>query len=185
VQSSAPNPVLPSRFLSSLGLILGLSFAAGVSAGDFEHIIPLDRQKSGNYYITGTITDTSGAGTDVQFMVDTGAGMVTLAESTFKSLSRDLRVKPSRRVAARMADGRTRSINVYEIARFSLGKHCEIGPTEVAVIPGATNNILGLNVLNRAAPFAIFTSPPSLALSVCSSLVHDEGEPALVFANFE
>ena len=177
--------LLSSRFLSSLGVILALSLAAGVSAGDFEHKIPLDRQKSGNYYITGTITDTTGAETDVQFMVDTGAGMVTLAERTFKSLSRDIHVKPSRRVAARLADGRTRSINVYEIARFSLGEHCEIGPTEVAVIPGATNNILGLNVLNRAAPFAIYTSPPSLALSVCTSLLHDEAESALVTANFE
>ena len=173
---------LPSRFLSSLGVILGLSFSVGVSAGDFEHKIPLDRQKSGNYYITGTITDTLGAETDVQFMVDTGAGMVTLAERTFELLSRDVRVKPSRRVAARMADGRTRSINVYEIARFSLGEDCEIGPTEVAVIPGAANNILGLNVLNRAAPFAIYTSPPSLALSVCASLIPDAAEPALISA---
>ena len=81
-----------------------------------------------------------------------------------------------------MADGRTRSINVYEITRFSLGEDCEIGPTEVAVIPGAANNILGLNVLNRAAPFAIYTSPPSLALSVCSSPVSDAAKPALVSA---
>jgi len=174
--------LLPNRFLSSLGVILGFSFAVGVSAGEFEHKIPLDRQKSGNYYITGTITDTLGGKTEVQFMVDTGAGMVTLAERTFELLSRDLRVKPSRRVAARMADGRTRSINVYEIARFSLGEDCEIGPTEVAVIPGAANNILGLNVLNRAAPFAIYASPPSLALSVCSSLVPDAAKPALVSA---
>jgi predicted aspartyl protease len=87
--------LLPNRFLSSLGVILGFSFAVGVSAGEFEHKIPLDRQKSGNYYITGTITDTLGGKTEVQFMVDTGAGMVTLAERTFELLSRDLRVKPS------------------------------------------------------------------------------------------
>lgn len=165
--------------LFSASIVFGASLTTTASAEDFEYKIPLDQKKSGNYYITGNL----GSETDVQFMVDTGAGMVILAESTFELLSSDLRLKPSRRIAARMADGRTRTINVYEIVQFSLGEGCNIGPTEVVVIPGAANNILGLNVLNRAAPFAIYTSPPSLALSVCSSLKSDATVSAHIAAN--
>jgi hypothetical protein len=66
-----------------------------------------------------------------------------------------------------MADGRTKAINVYSVEQLVLGQSCRIGPLEVAVIPGATRNILGLSALNKAAPFAIYTSPPTLALSGC------------------
>jgi clan AA aspartic protease (TIGR02281 family) len=138
---------------------------AGI-AEDFEFKIPLSQHSSGNYYIAGTLEQ----GHEVEFLVDTGAGMVTLAESTFRSLSGRAKSKPTRRVAARMADGRTKAINVYTLERLILGADCNVGPLEVAVIPGAANNILGLNVLKKAAPFAIYASPPALALSSCSQV---------------
>lgn len=161
-------------------MILSASIAMTVSAEDFAYKIPLDLQRTGNYYLTGTL----GSETEVEFMVDTGAGIAIFAESTFDSLAGGLHVKPNRRIAARMADGRTKAINVYKIERFSLGEGCKIGPAEVAVIPGAANNILGLNVLNRAAPFAIYTSPPSLALSVCLSLLTGSTPSTDVAVNF-
>ncbi len=143
------------------------TYSSAGMAGDFEFKIPLSQQQSGNFYIDGTINSDS----QVQFLVDTGAGMVILADSTFKSLKS--KNKPTRRIAARLADGRTKAINVYELESLVLGEGCNVGPLEVAVIPGASNNILGLNVLNKAAPFAIYTSPPALALSVCSQVLSE------------
>jgi hypothetical protein len=35
-------------------------------------------------------------------------------------------------------------------------------------MPGRGANILGLNLLARAAPFAVHVEPPSLALSDCA-----------------
>ncbi len=145
------------------------AFSASGLSKDFEFKIPLSQQNSGNYYIAGTLENED----KVEFLVDTGAGMVILAENTFKSLTDTTKKKPTRRIAARMADGRTKAINVYTIERLVLGHDCNVGPLEVAVIPGAANNILGLNVLNKAAPFAIYTSPPALALSACTQVLAD------------
>jgi clan AA aspartic protease (TIGR02281 family) len=155
-------------FISSLSLAL-LAGSNLALAKDFEFKIPISQQNSGNYYVTGTLENDD----KVEFLVDTGAGMVILAERTFKSLTEMSNKKPTKRIAVRMADGRTKAVNVYTLNQLVLGQECNVGPLEVAVIPGAANNILGLNVLRKAAPFAIYTSPPSLALSACTELAPD------------
>jgi len=153
------------RSLLIISFVLSLlALSTGAVAEDFEFKIPISQQQSGNFYIAGTLENDE----KVEFLVDTGAGIVVLAESTFRTLTSSVKKKPTRRIAARMADGRTKAINVYTLERLILGQDCNVGPLEVAVIPGASNNILGLNVLKKAAPFAIYTSPPSLALSACS-----------------
>lgn len=154
----------------SISLVLSLcTFSVDGFGEDFAFKIPLTQLNSGNYYIAGTVENND----EVEFLVDTGAGMVILAEVTFKSLAGSSKKKPARRIAARMADGRTKPINVYTIDRLVLGQGCNVGPLEVAVIAGAANNILGLNVLNKAAPFAIYTSPPMLALSACTQVFEE------------
>jgi len=157
-----------SPLISALSLTL-LAASNLALAKDFEFKIPISQQNSGNYYVAGTLENED----KVEFLVDTGAGMVILAEKTFKSLTEISNKKPTKRIAVRMADGRTKAVNVYTLDRLVLGQDCNVGPLEVAVIPGARNNILGLNVLNKAAPFAIYTSPPSLALSACTELASD------------
>jgi clan AA aspartic protease (TIGR02281 family) len=154
-----------SRLICSLSLAL-LTFSNFSQAEDFEFKVPISQQNSGNYYVSGTLENKE----SVEFLVDTGAGMVILAEKTFKSLTEKSKQEPSKRIAVRMADGRTKAVNVYTLNELVLGDACNVGPLEVAVIPGAANNILGLNVLKKAAPFAIYTSPPSLALSACTGL---------------
>ena len=154
---------------SRLPAYLSLAFIAASNlalAGDFEFRIPITQKDSGNYYVAGTLENDD----TIEFLVDTGAGMGMLAERTFKSLVDVSQQQPSRRIAVRMADGRTKAVNVYTLEHLLLGTDCDVGPLEVAVIPGAANNILGLDILKRAAPFAIYTSPPSLALSACSRL---------------
>lgn len=155
-----------SLLTRALSFIL-LAASSIALADDFEFKVPISQQNSGNYYVAGTLEEDN----EVEFLVDTGAGMVILAEKTFKSLSTLSSKKADRRIAVRMADGRTKAVNVYTLDQLVLGQECNVGPLEVAVIPGGANNILGLNVLKKAAPFAIYTSPPSLALSACAELV--------------
>ena len=152
--------------LNSTLSILLIALPNLLLAADFEFKIPISQQSSGNYYVAGNLENAA----EVEFLVDTGAGMAILAERTFKTLSAALDKKSTRRIAVRMADGRTKAVNVYTLNQLILGQACNVGPLEVAVIPGGVNNILGLNVLKKAAPFAIYTSPPSLALSACEEL---------------
>ena len=157
----------PLRKATVLFALLAVSHLA--VGKDFEFKIPISQQSSGNYYVEGTLENDD----KVDFLVDTGAGMVILSEKTFSSLAATSKLSPTKRIAARMADGRTRAVDVYTLNYLILGQECNVGPLEVAVIPGAANNILGLNILKKAAPFAIYTSPPSLALSACSELASD------------
>jgi len=154
--------------LRTATLCLALLAASNLVVGkEFEFKIPISEQNSGNYYVEGVLENDD----KVDFLVDTGAGMVILAEKTFRSLSEVSSSKPTKRIAVRMADGRTKAVNVYTLNQLILGQGCNVGPLEVAVIPGAANNILGLNVLKKAAPFAIYTSPPALALSDCNEVL--------------
>ena len=150
-------------------LISALSFALLTTsnvalAGDFEFKVPISQHNSGNYFVAGTLENDE----SVEFLVDTGAGMVILAEKTFDALTEISSKRPTKRIAVRVADGRTKAVNVYTLNQLVLGSECNVGPLEVAVIPGGVNNILGLNVLKKVAPFAIYTSPPSLAVSTCT-----------------
>lgn len=69
----------------------------------------------------------------------------------------------------RMADGSEREFPVYSIESISIGDACWLRDVEVAVLPGNTRPILGLNVLQRAAPFIFSFEPPRLVLSHCDS----------------
>lgn len=156
------------RSLHTSCLCLALFAVSGLSsAEEFAFKIPVTQQSSGSYHVSGSVEESG----EVEFLIDTGAGMVILAEKTFRSLNKVSNRKPSKRIAVRMADGRSKAVNVYTVTQLVLGDECNVGPLEVAVIPGATKNILGMDVLNKAAPFAIYNSPPSLALSACAQVV--------------
>jgi len=132
-------------------------------AEDFGFKLDLTQKPTGSFFVSGVMNGTE----TVDLLVDTGADMIILSAKSFRSLRKTQGLEPVKRMAARMADGRSKSVEVYHIESLLLGKNCNVGPVEVAVIPGAANNILGLNVLNKAAPFALYNAPPTLALSVC------------------
>jgi predicted aspartyl protease len=155
--------ILKTQIGTVLVSLLVLATPAGVQAADFDFKIAMSQADSGNFYVKGRF----GNEESTDFLVDTGSGLVILSEPAFKRIAVMAGSKPVSRKAARMADGRTKAINVYSVEQLVLGQSCRIGPLEVAVIPGATRNILGLSALNKAAPFAIYTSPPMLALSDC------------------
>lgn len=167
-----------SRWLSSAGgvlrahaarptrlwrlLCLASALPAAAVALDFDHQVPLATSPGGSFYVTSSV-----AGIEAEFLVDTGAGYVTVDGTLFRALRAAGAVREVRRVAARLANGTLKPVTVYEVEHFVIGDGCDVGPVEVAVLDGAGRNLLGLSALTRAAPFAIHTAPPALALTGC------------------
>ena len=144
----------------AIGFVL---FSLAVHAEDFEFRVPLTRADSGNLYVEGVLNGAIRS----DFLVDTGSGLVTINRKLFDELRKTSPVERVGRMAARLANGRLQPLDLYRVERFRLGEFCELGAVDVAVLSERGNNILGLNVLMRAAPFAMHASPPTLALSSC------------------
>ncbi|MFT7287870.1 MAG: putative aspartyl protease [Halieaceae bacterium] len=104
------------------------------------------------------------------FLLDTGAAMATINSALFDRINDRGTARKLRDVAARMADGRTRKLSVYEVTGLQLGQGCDLGATEVIVVPGSGRNLLGLNVLEKFAPLTLSLSPPVLGLSNCAEI---------------
>lgn len=154
-----------------------LTVAAGLCALIFSALVTAEptTPKSTNVALhrsgAGTLEiAVSAAGVDADFMLDTGASMVTLSSSLFNSLRSQGAVLPVRQVAARLANNKIALSDVYEIQSFTVNG-CELGPLEAVVIEGGKRNLLGLNALESAAPFSISLSPLELQLSHCQEQV--------------
>jgi len=152
------------RLFAALSLVLAAYAPWPEAAAEFETRVPLDRAASGNYTVEGAFNDAVHA----KFLVDTGSGLLTVNERLFREIARSGEVEQVREMAARLADGRVQAVPIYRVARFRLGKHCDVGPVEVAVLTRSGRNILGLSVLGKLAPFAMRVSPPSLSLTACA-----------------
>lgn len=70
--------------IKSLSFVL-ITFSNFAVAKDFEFKIPIIQQNSGNYYIAGALEHDD----QVEFLVDTGAGMVTLTEKNLQVIHRE------------------------------------------------------------------------------------------------
>lgn len=134
-----------------------------VATADFETKVPLSASPGGTLYVEATA-----AGVDAEFLLDTGAGMVTMSESLFAKVKKLSHVEHLKTMAARLANNRYQPIEVYAVHNFAIGG-CNLGTVEVAVMKNGGRNLLGLSALGMAAPFSIHTAPPSLALSNCQS----------------
>lgn len=153
--------------LLSLMLLLFLPAASlaeqPADPGLFGFTVNLDQSASGSLTLTGNFD-----GIEDTFLLDTGANMITVSRELFQKLRKLDGTVKVRQVGARMANGKLNLIDVYKVEHFSIGEDCELGPVEVAVMQQGGRNLLGMNALAAAAPFAVFTSPPSLAVSNCS-----------------
>ncbi|HZH07190.1 MAG TPA: retropepsin-like aspartic protease [Lautropia sp.] len=98
----------------------------------------LDRTIDGHFYLSGRIN-----GTSVAFLVDTGASTVAIGETLAEQL--DLGACRSRRysTAAGTVTGCEASARQVEVAGLRLAD------VPVAVLPGADNVLLGMNVLKH------------------------------------
>ena len=98
----------------------------------------LDRTFDGHFYLTGRIN-----GTDVAFLVDTGASTIAIGETLAQQL--DLGPCRSRQysTAAGTVRGCEASASEVEVAGLRLSD------VPVAVLPGADTVLLGMNVLRH------------------------------------
>lgn len=139
-------------------------------ADEFDTTIEMHAKGIGvTFYVAGHIT---GLGA-VDWMVDTGSGYTTINEAMLLALQATDRVRFVKSVHGRLADGRTLEVPVYAIEAVSIGDACWLHDVEVAVFQGNARPILGLNVLQRAAPFIFSFTPPRLKLSGCASVMAD------------
>lgn len=140
------------------------TLAAGHSALalDFAYEVPLSRNASGTYYLQAEV-----GAERADFLLDTGAGMVTVNRDLFDRLRAAGTLQSVRRIAVRLANNDLRPVDVYEVAHFELAEGCELGPIEIAVLDRGGRNLLGLSALGRTGPFAVDTTASALLLHHC------------------
>jgi len=148
----------------SLVVVVAL-LLAGTAHADFDVLVPMTDSGAGNYSVSASF----GADPAADFLIDTGAALTTISSRLFRDLQRTRKLEPVRRVAARLADGRLRAMNVYHIDDFHLGDHCSLGAIEVAVMANDGRNILGMSALAKTAPFGLHLTPAALALTRCQN----------------
>jgi predicted aspartyl protease len=143
-----------------------------VAAHGAEQNVVLEQRASGGLYVSARIA----AETPSAFLVDTGAGYSSISQDLFRRLQRKNALVHVDRVAARMADGRLKAMDIYRAQSLQVGDSCELGPVDVAVLPGSQRNILGMSALAKAAPFMLGVNPPSIRLSHCAIALSQLGE---------
>lgn len=151
-----------TRISAALSIALCLALP-GVQAGEFDTSVPMRDGGSATYYVEA---DLDGVG-QMDFMVDTGSGYLTINEETLATLKRLGGVSYLYDLQAVLADGSEMIMPVYRIKSLSIGGRCRLTDVEAAVFPGATRQILGLSALKKAAPFIFSFDPPNLVLSNC------------------
>ncbi len=157
-----PKHTSPARWFRAL--CLGLACAAEPLAADPPDThIPLIDKGVATYYVRGTIADVD----HVDLLVDTGAGYSAINERTLRKLERAGVAKHVRDIEARLANGNHTVVPIYRISKLNIGGDCEVHDIEVAVLPGNTRCILGLDTLKRLAPFMVSVDPPRLSVSNC------------------
>ena len=137
--------------------------SATVMAGKFDAKIPMSVGTATTYYVQGRFGNLE----TTEFMVDTGSGFLTINRPTLDELLERGLATYKRNLPGVLADGTAVEVPVYEVAQFSIVP-CLLQNVEAAVFPSTKRQILGLNVLNRSAPFIFSVNPPELVLSHCT-----------------
>lgn len=150
-----------------LGFFIALVFLLSFQtrADDFPIRLNLTKSNGNTLYVGALLANKVAA----SFMIDTGSSVVVLNQKTLDELKAagGTIVKTSE-MGARLANGRIRMVQRYQIETLSLGEDCAFRNVEVAVMKNS-NNILGMSLLTTTAPFAIFSQPAQLGLSQCGS----------------
>jgi predicted aspartyl protease len=112
----------------------------------------------------------AGAG-DEAYLVDTGAGYMTITGATLARSQAAGTAEYLREIEGHMADGRVVRVSVYRISEITIGASCHLQNVEVAVLPGASRGLFGLSALRKASPFEFSVDPPTLRLSNCAGML--------------
>jgi predicted aspartyl protease len=137
--------------------------AVPVVAEQFDARIPMSIGSAATYYVQARF----GALDATDFLVDTGSGFLTINRSTVDALVQQGLASFKRDLPGVLADGTEVKVPVYQISQFSIGP-CQLRDVEAVVFPATNRQIVGLNVLNRSAPFIFSVNPPELVLSHCT-----------------
>lgn len=150
---------------SGLGrAVLGTLLTGLGSTGAADTLVPLEpRAELATFYIEVGV---AGAGPE-SYLVDTGAGYMTITDATLARSRAAGTATYVRELRGRLADGRVLDVPVYRITEIVVGERCRLRNVEVAVLPGASRGLLGLSALRKASPFEFSVDPPSLRLSNC------------------
>lgn len=143
--------------------VFGLLIAPAIVSAASPTIIPMRDKGADTYYVDVHV---EGFGR-VDYLVDTGAGYMTINEDTLSVLQAGNNAVYVKRLRGILADGRTLIVPVYRIESITIGGSCKIHDVEVAVFPGGSRSLLGLSVLRKAAPFSFSVEPPQLQVSNC------------------
>jgi predicted aspartyl protease len=143
-----------------------LAIALPAAGGQFDTSVPMRDKGASTYYVNGQL---EGVG-QVEFMVDTGSGYLTINEETLEVLKRENRARYVKELRGVLANGSKMIVPVYSVSGINIGGGCWLRNVEAAVFPGRTRMILGLSALTKAAPFIFSVNPPQLKLSNCSAM---------------
>ena len=144
-------------------LLVTALIPAAVADDGFVYETALLRHDAGTYYVRGRLND----GPETEFLVDTGSSYVALTRKTFRSLKRSTDTVHLRDIEGTMAAGRSMRVAIYRLDALAIGDRCVLRNVEVAVMPGATRNILGLSALRQMQPLSLSLDPPRLRFARC------------------
>lgn len=143
--------------------VLLLCFARTVAyAGDWVNI-PLFDKGTDVFYLEAEL---QGYGKS-EFMLDTGSGPVALASDVLEALRHNGNAEWSHEMIAVLADGQEQRIAIYRVKLLTLAEDCQLDNIEAAELPRGARNIIGINLLKRAAPINISVAPSVLSLAGC------------------
>jgi len=156
------------RYSQNILLIFILTvFNDGLSAGAEQTIIiPMYQKTANTFYINANV---SGLG-ESEFMVDTGSGYSTINEQTLNNLKKNSHIIYVKELLGILADGTEKRVSVYRLPMIALTDSCQIRDVEVAVFPGTTRHILGLNTLRKMGSFEFSFFPPQLTVKQCDEV---------------
>ena len=97
------------------------------SAAGANSSVTLTPTDSGGFELQGELNGVVG-----DFLLDTGASIVTVNRSMFKEIQKQGSLKKIRRVGARLASGKLKLLDVYRSDHFIIGAGCDLGPIEFA-----------------------------------------------------
>jgi len=149
--------------ISTFAALLAISFAVNAMANDFNTQVPMRNGGAATFYISAQ----AGELQEMEFMVDTGSGYMTINEETLHALQNSQQAEFKRMLQGILANGTEITVPVYQIKEFNIGGGCLLTNVEAAVFPGKTRQIIGLNALKQAGPFIFSFDPPNLILSNC------------------
>ena len=148
---------------------------AAATAENFTLRVAMQEKSAATFYVSGEIV---GFG-ELELMVDTGSGYMTINEETLSVLQREQAAQYVKQLQGVLANGDEITVPVYAIERMRIGRDCWLDNVEAAVFPGTSRQILGLSALRRAAPFIFSVEPPELVLSRCGSVPAHRGPAAV------